>query len=63
MANLTITLPEEQWATMLNLLTDHPFKQVAPLIHQIQRQLQGQLESAQGGNGASFIPANERPGA
>jgi len=47
MANLTVTLSEEDWGKMLNIVADAPFKQVAQLIQQVQRQLQMQMEQSQ----------------
>jgi hypothetical protein len=47
MSSLNVTLSEEDWGKLLNLVADAPFKQVAPLIQQIQRQLQMQMEQVQ----------------
>jgi len=47
MANLSVTMSEEDWGKALNIMADAPFKTVAPLIHQMQRQLQMQMEQAQ----------------
>lgn len=46
MANLTVTLPEEEWVKALNMLVTFPFKDVAPTIQQMQQQLQMQVEQS-----------------
>jgi hypothetical protein len=46
MANLTVTLSEEDWGKALNAIADGPFKQVAPLIQSMQKQLQSQMDNS-----------------
>jgi hypothetical protein len=63
MADMTVSMPEEDWMKVLTHLADVPFKQVAPLIHNMQRQLQMQAEQNQrnlapksNGNGEHVSP-------
>lgn len=61
MANLSVTIPEEEWVKILNMLATFPFKDVAPTLQTIQQQLQMQIEQLkrdnlpipQRGNGAA----------
>jgi len=36
--NLSVTLPAQSWETVMRVLADAPFRIVAPLISEIQRQ-------------------------
>lgn len=44
MATMTVSLPEEEWVRVLNMLATFPFKDVASTLQQIQQQLQMQIE-------------------
>ena len=44
--NLNVVMAEEDWVRVLNLLAEAPFKQVAPIINQMQSQLHRQMETA-----------------
>jgi len=64
MADMTVTMAEEDWMKVLTHLADIPFKLSAPLIHNMQRQLQMQAEQNQrntpmpksNGNGEHLAP-------
>lgn len=47
MANMTVTMSDEEWMKILTMLADFPFKQSAQIIQLIQRQLQLQAEQTQ----------------
>jgi len=47
MTDMTVTLSEEDWGKALNAIADGPFKQVAPLIQSMQKQLQLQMDQKQ----------------
>ena len=55
MTTLTVTLSEEDWGKTLNFLAEQPFKQVAPIIQQMQRQLQLQMEQSQRDQNVSVV--------
>ena len=42
---ITITLQAQEWNQILGILSDAPFKVVAPLINQMTRQAQQQTHS------------------
>ena len=46
MDNVTITLPVQAWNNILAVLGDRPFKEVADLIMEINRQAEGQVSTA-----------------
>jgi hypothetical protein len=41
---ITIELPQEEWLKVLDIIADRPFRQVAPLINNIQRQMMPQMK-------------------
>ena len=43
MNDITITLPVQAWNSILNIIGDRPFKEVAELISEIKRQAEGQV--------------------
>jgi cytochrome c551/c552 len=47
MPDLTVTLSQDDWLKALNVIADGKFKEVAALMQNIQRQLQGQMEPQQ----------------
>jgi len=51
MPEITITLPQDEWMRVLNMLADYPFKTVAPLISNIQQQMMPQMPKDQRPNG------------
>lgn len=42
MPDYSVTMPQEDWMRVLAVLADRPFKEVAPIINQMQRQLMEQ---------------------
>jgi hypothetical protein len=44
MADLTVAMSQDDWVKTLNVIAEGPFKIVAPIMQNIQRQLQGQME-------------------
>ena len=52
MPEITITLPQDEWMRVLNMLADYPFKTVAPLISNIQQQMMPQMPQ---------MPKDQRP--
>ena len=46
MDNIAITLPVQAWNSILAVLGDRPFKEVADLIMEIKRQAEGQVSAA-----------------
>jgi hypothetical protein len=63
MANLTVTLSEEDWGKALNAIADGPFKQVAPLIQSMQKQLQDQMQQQPSMPKANGSVEHHAPGA
>lgn len=65
MATLNVSMPEEEWVKVLNMLATFPFKDIAPTMQQMQQQLSMQVEQAKQNpmktNGAS--PEVHAPGA
>lgn len=57
---MSVTLPEEEWVRVLNMLATFPFKDVAPTLQQIQQQLQIQVEQAKRDTANLPIPAPQR---
>lgn len=53
---LTVTLSVTQWRTVLTTLGEGPFRIVGPLIGEIERQCQPQLQAAVRGNGVAEHP-------
>jgi hypothetical protein len=43
MNDITITLPVQAWNSILNIIGDRPFKEVAELISEIKRQAESQM--------------------
>ena len=43
MDNITVTLPVQAWNSILGVLGERPFKEVADLIMEIKRQADGQV--------------------
>lgn len=53
---LTITLEVQQWQVIFNVLGEGPFRIVAPLVQEMQKQLQTQeTEMLHKGNGADRV--------
>jgi len=46
MATLNVSMPEEEWVKVLNMLATFPFKDIASTMQQMQQQLQMQVEQA-----------------
>jgi hypothetical protein len=46
---ITIEMEKEAWELVVNLLAEHPFKQVAPLINNMMQQCNSQLQSQPNG--------------
>ena len=46
MDSITITLPVQAWNSILGIIGDRPFKEVADLIMEIKRQAEGQVAVA-----------------
>jgi hypothetical protein len=44
MADMTVSMSQDDWVKTLNVIAEGPFKIVAPIMQNIQRQLQGQME-------------------
>jgi hypothetical protein len=55
MAALSITLEQPQWQHLVNLLSTHPYREVAPIIDAIRGQA-SQAEAAQGDPRAGVVP-------
>ena len=45
MDTVTIALPVQAWNSILNVLGDRPFKEVAELVMEIKRQAEGQISN------------------
>jgi hypothetical protein len=48
---ITVELPQDEWLKMLDIIADRPFRQVAPLINNIQQQMLPQMKSLPKSNG------------
>jgi hypothetical protein len=51
---IAIELQQDEWIKILDMIADHPFRQVAPLMSKIQQQMMPQMKEQQSlpkGNG------------
>jgi hypothetical protein len=62
MPDITVSLPQDDWIKILDMIADYPFKRVAPLIQTLQQQLipqmqqPGQPQVPQRNNGEARAP-------